>query len=227
LAAAALQGSFVAGRHAAFDLEWPLALLLDSEGFGSITARSGNPHLGVWYRAAKGTLEGRLGVAATAPLAKVDLGEDGRLQRELFNQTAAAWGMWDAWRWNPGRMAVLLAGFLAFDLNEDAALLVQAAVGPSLGVRAGESGTDLLAQLAVGIRFTSSDSVAVTPSLQTVLLPSASVDRLQTAAALRADWDSTIGNLYLKILINLDEPLGVFGRGTQAWGLHVGKELDL
>ena len=226
LAAALLQGSFALRPNAGIEVEWPLALLLDSEGLASVTARSGNPHVGVWYRRAKSPTRWRVGIAATAPLATVNLGDDGRLQRQLYNQGAAAWGMWDAWRWGAGRVAIPLAGSLSYDLDDHVALLADVSAGPSFGVRTGENGTDLLAQIAAGIRVEVADSFALTPSVQTVLLPSASVDRLQTSGLLRADWPSHIGRLYLKILINLDEPLGVFGRGTQAWGLHVGKELD-
>ena len=160
-------------------------------------------------------------------MARVNLGDDGRLQRQLYSQGAAAWGMWDDWRWATGRMAIPLSGSLCYDLDGAVALLADASVGPIFGVRSGENGTDLLAQVAVGIRFRLASSFWITPSAQTVLLPSVSVDRLQTAAVLRTEWASAIGRLFLGILVNLDEPLGVFGRGTQAWGIHLGKELDL
>jgi len=222
-----LQALFAPRPYAGIEIEWPLALMLDSEGLGSATARSGNPHLGAWYRRDSGSAWWRVGMAITAPIARVNLGDDGRLQRQLYSQGAAAWGMWDDWRWATGRLAIPLSGSLSYDLDDDAALVVDASVGPIFGVSSGESGTDLLAQIAVGIRVRVANTFWLTPRVQTVLLPSASVDRLQTAAVLRADWASAIGKLFLGILVNLDEPLGVFGRGTQAWGIHFGKELDL
>jgi hypothetical protein len=222
-----LHAFFAPSPHLGIEVEWPFALMLDSEGFGSATARSGNPHLGAWYRRESGSTRWRVGMAITAPIATVNLGYDGRLQRQLYSQGAAAWGMWDDWRWATGRMAIPFTGSLCYDLDGAVALLADASVGPIFGVRSGENGTDLLAQVAVGIRFRLASSFWITPSAQTVLLPSVSVDRLQTAAVLRAEWASAIGRLFLGILVNLDEPLGVFGRGTQAWGIHLGKELDL
>ena len=222
-----LQAFVRAMPHADIEVEWPLALMLDSEGLGSAVARSGNPHLGAWYRGESGSARWGVGMAITAPVAMVNLGNDGRLQRQLYNQGAAAWGMWNDWRWATGRMAIPLSGSLSYDLDSEVALLADASVGPIFGVRSGEEGTDLLAQGTVGLRCRLASSFWLTPSVQTVLLPSASVDRLQTAAVLRAELASTIGRLFLGILVNLDEPLGVFGRGTQAWGIHIGKELDL
>jgi hypothetical protein len=222
-----LQAFFAPRPDAGISVEWPLALMLDSEGLGSATARSGNPHVGAWYLRERGSTRWRVGMAVTAPLAMVNLGYDGRLQRQLYNQGAAAWGMWDEWRWAAGRMAIPFSGSLSYDLDGEAALLADATVGPTFGVRSGENGTDLLAQIAVGIRVRLASRFWLTPSVQTVLLPSVSVDRFQTAALLRAEWASAIGRLFLGILVNLDEPLGVFGRGTQAWGIHLGKELDL
>jgi hypothetical protein len=135
--------------------------------------------------------------------------------------------MWDDWRWATGRMAIPFSGALSYDLDSDVALLADASLGPVFGVRRNEHGTDLLAQVGVRIRVRLTSSFCLTQSAQTVLLPSASVDRLQTAAVLRAEWASAIGPLFLGILLNLDEPFGLSGRGTQAWGIHFGKELEL
>jgi hypothetical protein len=61
--------------------------------------------------------------------------------------------------------------------------------------------------------------------LQGVLLPSASIDRLQTAVAFRFEWTPRFGRFFLEGLMNLDEPVGASGRGTGAWGIFLGKEL--
>jgi hypothetical protein len=100
-------------------------------------------------------------------------------------------------------------------------------LAPVFGAGHGGTDSDLLAQLAVGARFLLSHDIWLCPRLQAVLLPSASVDRLQTAAGLRVEWTPHIGRFFLGALVNLDEPLGVFGRGTQSWGIHLGKEVDL
>ena len=222
-----LQAIFAPRHDAGIDVEWPFALMLDSEGLGSTTARSGNPRVGAWYRRDSGSLRWRVGMSVTAPLAAVNLGYDGRVQRQVYSQSAAAWGMWDEWRWAAGRQAIPFSGSFSYDLDDDVTVFAEASAGPIFGVRSGEDGTDLLAQVALGIRVRLANRFWLTQGVQTVLLPSASIDRFQTAAVARAEWASAIGRLFLGILVNLDEPLGVFGRGTQSWGIHLGKELDL
>jgi len=207
------------------ELDWGFALLLDSEV--SASARSGNPWLKGWYRGERGLLRWYAGVGVTVPLASVNLGPDGRIARALYNQSAAAWGLWDDWRWTPGRMALPIPAALWYTLSPHVIATAEAALAPVVGVRDGEGGTDLLAQLAVGARFLLPHDLWVCPRVQAVLLPSASVDRLQLAAGLRVEWAPRFGRFFVGALVNLDEPLGVFGRGTQTWGIHLGKELDL
>ncbi len=220
-----LRGLFSIRPHFLVEIDWGFALMLDSENSGS--ARSGNPWLKGWYRGQWGRLRWYAGVGVTAPLASVNIGPDGRIQRALYNQSAAAWGLWDDWRWTPNRMAVPIPAALAYVVSSELIATVEAALAPVFGAGHGGTDSDLLAQLAVGARFLLSHDIWLCPRLQAVLLPSASVDRLQTAAGLRVEWTPHIGRFFLGALVNLDEPLGVFGRGTQSWGIHLGKEVDL
>ncbi|HEX7597951.1 MAG TPA: hypothetical protein VF518_07030 [Polyangia bacterium] len=206
------------------DLDWGFAVLLDSES--PATFRSGNPWLKGWYRGEHGKLRWQAGIGVSLPLASVNLGADGRLQLDLYNQTAAAWGLWDRWRWAPGRLAVPIPANLWYDLSSGMQLTAEIAIAPVVGVNNGASGTDLLAQLAVGFRLLLIHDLWICPRLQTVLLPASSVDRLQTAAGLRVEWAPSLGRFFLGALVNLDEPVGVFGRGPHSWGIHLGKELD-
>ena len=220
-----LRGLFSIKPHILAEIDWGFALMLDSES--SAFARSGNPWAKGWYRGERGRLRWYAGAGITAPLASVIISPDGRNQRALYNQSAAAWGLWDDWRWTPGRMAVPIPAALSFAFSPRVIATAEAALAPVFGVRNGEHGTDLLAQLAVGARFLLPHDLWLCPRLQAVLLPSTSVDQLQTAAGLRVEWAPRFGRFFVGALVNLDEPLGVFGRGTQSWGIHLGKELDL
>ena len=162
----------------------------------------------------------------TAPLAHYPLGPDGRLYAFVYNQTLASWGMWNQWLWTTDRLAVPVTGHADYVLSSGHVLTAEAAVAPVVGVRSGATGTDVVGQIAVEARLRLGTSFALCPRLQAVLLPSTSIDRLQTAFGLRGILETPFGNYFAGLLFNLDEPLGVFG-GLGRWGLHLGKEIDL
>jgi hypothetical protein len=218
-----LQGRVDITPEIASDVDWGLAAELDSEG--SVSARSGNPWLKGWYRGKRGPLRWQVGAGVSLPLATVSLGPDGRIQRALYNLSAAAWGLWDDWRWTPDRLAVPALASLSYRHTPRWTLTGETGLAPIFGVRKGEGGADVLAQLAVGTRVLLAHNLFICPRLQGVLLPSASVDRWQTAAGLRVEWTPRPYRFFLGALVNLDEPLGMIGRGTESWGIHLGKEL--
>jgi hypothetical protein len=133
--------------------------------------------------------------------------------------------MADAWRWVPDRLAVPVVVQAEYPASEQHILSAQLALAPVSGVRHGEKGTDLCGQLAVAGRLMVVPTFWVGARLQGVLLPSSGVDRVQTAVALRLEWTPRLGRFFFEGLVNLDEPVGVFGRGTQSWGILLGKEL--
>jgi hypothetical protein len=218
-----LQARYNITPYVATDLDWGFALGLDSEG--SATVRTGNPWLKGWYQGERGQLRWQAGIGVSLPLAAVNLGSEGRLQRGLYDQSAAAWGLWDIWRWTPGRMAIPIPAGLSYEVSPGMLLTSDLALAPVMGVNNGQSGTELLGQIAVGSRFLLTHNLWLCPGLQAVLLPSTSVDRLQTAAGLRMEWMPSLGRFFLGALVSLDEPVGIFGRGTHGWGIHLGKEL--
>ncbi len=217
LAAPVLQGRFAVTPNVLVDADWGMALLLDSEGASS---RVGNPWVAGWYRSQSGNDRWAVGVGVTAPLASVTLGPDGRLQRQMYNEALAIWGGWDMWRWTPGRMAAPVQARFTSTISPGFDWEAQAAIAPLFGVRAGESGTEVVGQGALSVCHRL-PGAKICPRLQAVVLPSTSVDRVQFAGGLRvtADW----GNLFADLLINVDEPLGVAGRGTRNWGIQIGK----
>ncbi|MBN1605372.1 MAG: hypothetical protein JW940_02005 [Polyangiaceae bacterium] len=225
LVAPVLQARVDVTSHIAVDLEEPFAVERDSERASA--ARSGNPWIKGWYRDATDRLRWQLGAGVSLPLATVHIGPDGRIQRGLYNLSAAAWGLWDDWRWTPDRLAVPAVGGFSYRLTPRWALTGELGLAPVIGTRNGESGTHLLAQGAAGARVRFAHQLYLCPRVQGVLLPSTSVDRLQTAAGLRVEWTPGQRRFFLGALVNLDEPLGVIGRGTRSWAIHLGKELGL
>ncbi len=126
-----LRGLFAITSRFLIEGDWGFAVMLDSES--STYARSGNPWLKGWYRGKRGRLTWQAGVGVTAPLASVTIEPDGRIQRALYNQSAAAWGLWDDWRWTSGRMAVPIPATLSYTLSPRLIAIVEAAVAPSGG----------------------------------------------------------------------------------------------
>jgi hypothetical protein len=218
-----LQGRVAFRRDILADVDWGFVVARDSDA--GFSARTGNPWIKGWYRRELDGLQLQGGLGITIPLATVNLGADGRLQRALYNHSAALWGMADIWRWSPGRLAVPIVMEAVYPASVGQIYSAQLALAPMTGVRSGEKGTDVCGQLAVSGRFMLTPTFWMGVRLQEVLLPSASVDRLQSAVALRFEWTPRLGRFFLEGLMNLDEPVGVFGRGTGTWGIFLGKEL--
>jgi len=221
-----LEGALVVHPLVLLDLTWGFGWMVDGQGLGDSTARVGNPMLSGFFRANTGPWRVRAGLGVTAPLAHFPLSPDGRLYAFVYNQTLAMWGMWNEWLWTTDRMAVPAMGRVGYALSGGTVLVAEAALAPVIGVRATARGTEVLGQFAVEARLPVGATVDLCPRLQTVLLPSTSVDRFQSAAGLRLTLQTQRGRYFAALLLNLDEPLGVFG-GLERWGFHFGKELDL
>jgi hypothetical protein len=221
-----LEGAYAVHPAILLDLAWGPSWVVDNQGLGESTARVGNPMLSGHYRTRIDAWRVRAGVGVTAPLAHYPLGPDGRLYAFVYNQTMATWGMWNQWLWTTDRMAVPVTGHADYVSSSGDVLAAEVAVAPIIGARSGVTGTELVGQIAVEARLRIGSSFALCPRLQTVLLPSSSIDRLQTAFGLRGILDTPYGKYFAGLLFNLDAPLGVFG-GLGRWGLHLGKEIDL
>jgi hypothetical protein len=243
-----LEGALLVHPLILLDLTWGLGWLVDGQGLSESTARVGNPMLSGFYRANVGPWRVRAGLGVTAPLAHLPLSPDGRLYAFVYNQTQAMWGLWNQWLWDTDRMAVPAMARGGYVLAGGSVLVAEAALAPVICVRgSGNCGkalpqptptnptpgppsladkTDWLGQLAIEAHLPVSTSFALCPRLQTVLLPSTSVDRFQSAAGLRMTMQTQSGRYFAFLLLNLDEPLGIF-RGLERWGFHFGKELDL
>jgi hypothetical protein len=221
-----LEGAYAVDPQVRLDLSWGFAWAVDGQGLGESTARAGNPMLSGSFHRNDGSWRWAAGVGFTAPLAHFPLGPDGRTYAFVYNQTLAMWGMWNQWLWSVDRMAVPVLGRAALALPNDRTLVAEAAIAAVWGARAGASGKEIVGQVAVEVVFPIDGKFALCPRVQTVLLPSVSVDRWQSAAGVRATMQTRHGRYFAGVLLNLDEPLGVF-RGLERWGLLLGKEADL
>jgi len=221
-----LEGAYEVDPAILLDLAWGFAWLLDNQGLGESAARVGNALASGYYRSHIGGWRIRGGIGITAPMAHYPLGPDGRLYAFIYNQTLATSGMWNQWLWTTDRMAVPLSAHADYAFQSGHVLAAEAAIASLSGVRSGASGTDIVGQVAIEARLSMGEKFDVCPRLQAVLLPSSSVDRLQMAFGLRGILHTSSGRYFAGLLVNLDEPLGIFG-GLGRWGLHLGKEIDL
>jgi hypothetical protein len=220
------EGAYAIHPSVVLDLTWGFGWLVDNQGIGESVARVGNPMLACRYRHSVEKWRLSAGLGVTAPLAHFDLDPNGRLYESLYNQTLAMWGMWNQWLWTPDRMAVPVTFRASYPFTSGPSLSADVALAPIFGVRGNASGTDVLGQFALEAQIPLGSVFVLGPRLQTVLLPSASIDRFQSAAGLRGTIRTKAGRFFAGLLVNLDAPLGSFG-GLHRWGLYLGKEIDL
>lgn len=215
-------------QFAELEIDWPSVLTVVSGGLSDYTRfLSGNPLLAGYLveRFERGGTRGyvRIGVGISPPVIDVDPGPDLVRDISAFSSALATRGYWDTWSYAPDTLSlvipvqweslvrgVLLGGEAAAGLliptderiDDEADLTLQAA--GMLGVRGGP--------LTIGAK------------LQMVWLATAGGDNAQLAAVpfVQADVASGAGFVYSRLVLNLDEPLGVFGEGADIWGLHVG-----
>ena len=221
-----LEAAYAFHPHFLLDLAWGFGWLIDSQGLGESTARVGNPQLFALFRSETGPWRFRAGLGVTAPLAHIPLSPDGRLYAFPYNQTMAMWGMWNLWLWSPDRMAVPSMFRVSYTFPGGLAFAFEEANAVVLGVRGDASGTEAIDQFALEAQIPIGSIFVLRPRVQAVLLPSTSVDRWQSAAGLRGTIQTKAGRFFAGFLLNLDEPLGIWG-GLRRWGIHIGKEIDL
>ena len=189
---------------------------------------SGNPAVeAAWHLLHRGKLDLAVEATVALPLSALPDGEDGGVARAARAQALAADGLWDAWLWAPGRTG--LAAALRADAWGSPGGRVEGEVGGSLSlpVREGTEGVEGYLQAAVGladVRGAHASGVR----LQAVVMPAVEVDVLQVAVVA---WGRLkVGrrkHLSLRVLFNIDEPLGRLGAASGAWGITLGGGVGL
>lgn len=211
----------------AVSLDWGVCSLLSEpdQGEGDAKVRVGNLFLAARYIGRVASLRWRVGLGLAVPLAAVDIGPDGRLQRAAYNYAVAMRGLWNAWLWAPDRISFVAPMEATWQLRGGWLFEGQGAVAGVVPIRHGESDADLFIQLAGAAGYQLAP-VTLGVRLQTVIVPTVSADQAQVSLApwIRGHWAPLFTSLSLPI--NLDGPLGGL-RGMDRWALilAIGAEL--
>lgn len=220
-----VEGAWAIDRRFVLGLAAGFGLLVDNEGLGESTFALGNPMPSAHFHDTVGRWSYSVGLGVTAPLARVSLGDEGRLQASLYNRVLGAWAMWDPWLWLSNRVGIPVMGRGDYRFAGGQVIALSGAAAPLFGIRS-NGGTDVVAELALDVELPLGPRFALCPRLQTVLLPSASFDRLQSAFGLRGIVTTRAGRFFGSVLVAIDEPLGALA-GGQRWAFHLGREVDL
>jgi hypothetical protein len=204
---------------------WSFSALVDSQGLGEASLRAGNPLFATGYGRTQLNRTWKATFGVTLPIVRIPSDSDGRLYTFLVNHNLAMNGMWNAWIWLRDFIALPVQGSLTFPLPYSIPMTLAGGIAPLIGVRKQKSDQDLMAQISVAVELSAFQRIHFSPRWQLVLLPSTSLDRLQSAAAIRASYIASQSRYFIEVLFNLDEPLGML-RGLERWGLWLGKEMD-
>jgi hypothetical protein len=211
----------------ALALDWGVAMAIESPAAGNEESRvgSGNPMLSVAHRLS--ALEHNrfdVWLGATAPLAWLADGTKRGFSRAMYAHALATRGLWNAWLWAPEQTALASGVKWAFKPSRDLRLRAEGALGVTLPLGdVTQDAADLFVQLATAVEG-SAGLLAFGLRLQSVLM-TADSDPLQLAIVPYVRANFNVWALDLRTVINLDEPLGVFGAGLDAWGLLISLEV--
>ena len=211
----ALSVRFAATDHFDLELDWPFAVVTTSSNAldeGTNQFSSGNPLAAGYYvsRQRDGYL--RLGFGVTAPIANSD---------EVLSLAhgVAMRGLWDSWLYLPDSFGIVLPFQIERRMDH---LILGADTAFGILIPTGDrEESDAVIQLA-GLVGGSSGAVSAGARLQLVWVPTSSSDNAQVSLVPFVQGDFSEGFAYLRFLVNLDEPFGVFGDGADVWGLMIG-----
>jgi hypothetical protein len=223
-----LGGRVRLSQNAELTLDWPLAFVMVSPAIGSSQSsfRTGNPVITAFYMRARQDAYFRIGGGVALPLAHIG-GNPGPLGTSALAYAGAAGmnGLWNMWQYAVDRFTLVLPAELE---TRSGPLVLGGDFGLGVLVYTGSGSADPQAvfQLAgmLGARI---DNVTLGGKLQVVWLATQGGDNAQLALVpfVQADFSGG-GFLYARFVMNLDEPLGVFGhnRGLfgKMWGLFIG-----
>lgn len=216
-------------RHAFSDaaeleVDWPFAFIDVSSdlGPGESSFVTGNPFLAGYYvdRSPHGYF--RVGGGIAPPLASVDPNGTGA-DLVAYSAGIGMRGGWDSWLYLFDHLTLVVPFQGEVDshglvLGGDAALAYAISTDQQV-----DNENDLVLQFAgtIGGR---AGVVTAGGKLQVFWVPTSNnTDNAQIALVpfVQADFEDG-GLCYVRFTLNLDEPLGVFGNGGDAWGLFLG-----
>jgi hypothetical protein len=201
------------------ELDWPFGFTTVSSELTEAQDElvSGNPFLAAYYvdRQRSGYL--RVGFGVAPPVLSVDdLDQIFTVILPLYMR-----GLWDAWLYAPEHLSLVVPlqlesrrGALLLGVDGAAAVMI-----PTSDVESDD--TDLLLQLA-GLIGAKKEAVSAGVRLQMAWVATADRDNAQLALVPFVQGDLDNAFVYLRILVNLDEPAGVIGDGGDVWALYLG-----
>lgn len=216
-------------NSAELTLDWPFAFAIVSPamGDGDSSFRTGNPVAAIYYMKRSDVGYYRIGGAIAPPLAHISGSNDSLLTAAAAYAGASAMnGLWNIWQYEVDRLSLVLPG--QFE-RRSGHLIYGGDFGLGVLVDTGDANRDaeVVLQLA-GMLGGRVDNVSFGTRLQVVWLATqGGGDNAQLALVpfVQADFSDN-GFLFARFVLNLDEPLGVFGDGvglwSKVWGLHIG-----
>lgn len=215
-------------NSAELTLDWPFAfaILSPAMGDGDTSFRTGNPVAAVYYMRRSDLGYYRIGGAIAAPLAHLGGADALGTGFIAYAGASAMNGLWNVWQYAVDRLSLVIPG--QFE-RRSGHLIYGGDLGLGVLIDTGDANRDaeVVLQLAgmIGGRI---DNVSVGTRLQVVWLATQSGgDKAQLALVpfVQADFSDN-GFLFARFVLNLDDPLGVFGDGvgllSKVWGLHLG-----
>lgn len=222
-----LSGAYRLNTRWAFGVDWGVAFAIDTPAHGDSEQRvgSGNPLFSAAYLAndsARSRLDLWLGV--TAPLAWLAEGVQRGFSRGMYAHALAMRGLWNPWLWAPEQIGAATGALWIVDPSKDFRLRLEGGLGATLPLSdVTQDIADLFLQLAASIELRAG-VLSLGTRLQSVLM-TADSDPLQLAIAPYLRVNARTWALDARLLINLDEPLGVAGAGLDAWGVLLSLEV--
>jgi hypothetical protein len=224
-----LGGRIAFSNSAELTLDWPFAFAILSPAIGDSDSsfRTGNPVAAVYYMRRSDAGYYRIGGAIAPPLAHIS-GSDafGAAAFIAYAGASAMNGLWNIWQYSVDRLSLVIPG--QFE-RRSGHLIYGGDLGLGILIDTGDANRDaeVVLQLAgmIGGRV---DNVSLGTRLQVVWLATQDGgDNAQLALVpfVQADFSDN-GFLFMRFVLNLDEPLGVFGDRAgllgKVWGLHIG-----
>lgn len=200
-----------------FDLEldWPFAFVSASAEYGGDQFRSGNPLLAGYYVSRQPDGYMRVGFGLAPPIASAD----GRIDVLPLAMGVALRGFWDSWLYVPETLSLVFPFQIERRNN---GVIFGADTALAALIPTGDSDEANVAVQLAGLVGGTTGPVSAGIRLQLAWLPTSDGDNAQVALVPFVQGDFSAGFAYLRFLINLDEPFGVFGEGADVWMLAIG-----
>jgi hypothetical protein len=213
-------------NSAELTLDWPLAFasVSTSGAPGESSFRTGNPLAAAYYMQQREDGYFRVGGGIALPLARIPSSGNLGAPFIAYGGVAAMNGLWSLWLYAVDRLTLVLPAQLE---TRSGPLVLGGDFGMGVMVPTDSNNkTDVVLQIAgsLGARIS---AVTVGGRLQAVWLATQQGDNAQLALVPFVQGDFSGGGfVYARLLVNLDEPLGVFGSGngllSKVWGLYLG-----